>query len=378
MIELKNQSVAVLRNQNRSENNEIEFDLFENFRLNCVIRYTSETVRDYMNKITGFETTLVAGGFIDSLDDFNKSWDYQAFRRVLSYYVAKCKEDGNKPQTILNKFSALHQFFLFLYDNDIVSLNPITDFQKANLRFYKIAPEQRQAVPIEKLEEMITEGSVQTKHWRTGEFCPYKTHMLRTCYLVLSKSLLRRKEFCSLNVENFYLDDRYFMTNDHAKVSGKRRPLDDQTIWHIRVYWWIRENIFHEILTPESPAFLGMRYKTRIHPNVLLNKTKASARIVGIHEDNAPLIRRFTPHNFRHSGTTILADTEIKETYIVEIRGDVHMHSMDRYHHISTAKLIEEYLKYMPEFQIGESPVEITYLDAITEALNKDAAAKRK
>jgi len=104
----------------------------------------------------------------------------------------------------------------------------------------------------------------------------------------------------------------------------------------------------------------------------LLIKTKQSAATVGIHEEGAPLIRRFTPHNFRHSGTTLLADTDIKETYIVEIRGDAHLLSMDRYHHISTEKLIAEYLKYMPEFRIGASPAESQYMKAIDCSMKRE------
>jgi len=63
---------------------------------------------------------------------------------------------------------------------------------------------------------------------------------------------------------------------------------------------------------------------------------------------------------------------EIKETYIVEIRGDAHRMSMDRYHHISTEKLISEYLKYMPEFHIGESPAETQYMRAIDSAMKRE------
>ena len=373
MIETQNSRLAeILKICHFGQKGEIEFDIIEHFRIHCAIKYTDETVRGYVNKIKEFEKIAIETGLIESISDFNKTWDYQKYRPILLYFTAVCQDMGNKPQTVIKKFEALQQLFLFLKDRDIVSVNPIGEFRDANLKFYKIHEEERQAVPIEKIEEIITDGSVQTKHWRTDEICPFKTHLIRTCYLVLAKDLLRSGEFCALNIGNFYLQDKYFVTGSHAKVSGKRRPLDDQTIWHLRVYWWIREHIYGEELTPESPAFLGLRYKSRMHKKTLLKKTKESASMIGIHEEGAPLHRRFTPHNFRHSGTTILADTEIKETYIVEIRGDVHLLAMDRYHHISTEKLIAEYLKHMPTFRIGESPADVYYMKAIDEAMKKE------
>lgn len=93
---------------------------------------------------------------------------------------------------------------------------------------------------------------------------------------------------------------------------------------------------------------------------------------MGVHEEGGPLIRRFTTHNFRHTGTTILADTPIKDTYIIEIRGDAHTRSMDTYHHISTEKLIREYLEHMPEFKIGVSPAEEYYMREIEKAMERD------
>ncbi|MDR2944068.1 MAG: hypothetical protein LBU81_03160 [Methanosarcinales archaeon] len=326
-----------------------------------------------MDKVQEFDSIIAQSGFTkNGFSDFDKTWDYQRFRQVLFYYVFKIQERGNKPQTVLKKINALKRFFIFLKDRDIVSINPIDDFREANLSFYKIVSEERQAVSLEKLEEIISVGSMEVKHWKNPEFDPFKTHLLRTCYLVLAKDLLRSKEFCALNIGNFYLNEKYFTTGDFAKISGKRRPLDDQTIWHIRVYWWIRSYIFGEVLTPKSPAFLGMRYKTRMNPKVLCNKVKKSAAVAGVHEEGGPLIRRFTTHNFRHSGTTLLADTEIKDSFIVYFRGDSPDRSMDRYHHPTTEKLIMEYLKHMPEFKIGESLADVYYMKEIEESMKRD------
>lgn len=114
-----------------------------------------------------------------------------------------------------------------------------------------------------------------------------------------------------------------------------------------------------------------------MNPKVLCEKVKKSAMIVGVHEEGGPLIRRFTTHNFRHSGTTLLADTDIKDSFIVYYRGDSPDRSMDRYHHPTTEKLIMEYLKYMPEFNIGESPADSIYMKAIEESMKRDEENKR-
>lgn len=220
----------------------VQFDLVENFKIHCMMKSNNTTAENYAAKITEFENELKNAEIIESLNDIDKSWDYQRYREVFLYYSWRLQRKGNKPQKIVKKFSVLNSFFVFLKDRDIVSMNPVPDFREANLSYYKITPEQRQAVSLEKLEEIISVGSVETKHWTTDEVCPLKTHLLRTCYLVLSKDLLRAQEFCDLNIGNFYLNEKFFMTGDFAKISGKRRPLDDQTIWHIKVYWWIREN----------------------------------------------------------------------------------------------------------------------------------------
>lgn len=243
MIEADNSVFnELVRFQITDTGSEIEFNLIEHFRIYCKIKYADSTIRSYMDKVEEFDSIIAKSGLAKGVCDFDKTWDYQKFRQILFYYVFKLQESGIKPQTILKKINAIKRFFIFLKDRDFVSINPIDDFRDANLSFYKIISEERQAVPLEKLEEIISVGSVEVKHWKNPEIDAVKTHLLRTCYLVLAKDLLRSQEFCSLNVGNFFLDDKYFVTGDFAKVSGKRRPLDDQTIWHIRVLWWLREN----------------------------------------------------------------------------------------------------------------------------------------
>ena len=105
-------------------------------------------------------------------------------------------------------------------------------------------------------------------------------------------------------------------------------------------------------MTANSPAFLGMYCTSRIKGERIRIKLRNIAIEMGIHRMDGRLEERFSPHCLRHWFTTCLEDTEMKSVYIAELRGDQRTESKDRYHHISSKKLKEEYLKHIPILKI--------------------------
>lgn len=131
-------------------------------------------------------------------------------------------------------------------------------------------------------------------------------------------------------------------------------PITPLFVQHYCMYLYVREHVFGEKLTPESPAFLGMRYKSRINRNVLTKKISQSGMAVGVHNPDGPLHERFGPHCGRTFGTFWLEMTDIKSIFIMYSRGDQMSRSMDAYiRSVPTHILVEQFLKYTPELDVG-------------------------
>ena len=178
----------------KDESNDI--DLIEHFRTFCTIMYESRTVEAYVGIVKHFSNIL-------DLNEIDCSWDYLRFRPYLMEFLIDCKKEGNKPQTIGNKLTAIDRLFVFMKDRGLASENPVENFRKVNLKVYKNVAEHHQVVSKEKMEEIITVGTVQKKHWRTDEICIYKTLLLRNLMIFVAQSMPRREAVCRLNIGDF-------------------------------------------------------------------------------------------------------------------------------------------------------------------------------
>lgn len=148
----------------------------------------------------------------------------------------------------------------------------------------------------------------------------------------------------------------YVTVKRQAKISDRRVPITPQFVQYYCMYLYVRESVFGEKLRPDSPAFLGLKYQSRLNPGVLTTKIAQAGEAVGIHKKGGPLYERFGPHCGRTFGTYWLEMSGLKSIFIMVSRGDqCENRSMDSYIRgsVPTHVLVEQFLKYVPMFDIG-------------------------
>ena len=313
------------------------------------IRYfNSKVITNYVRYSTTFFKLMMKSGIqkIEYDDDYLKIKPY--FDLFYDYYRWR----GVRFPTIKNAFSAISSLFSYMQDNGFIRYNWVGDYRKRNIKEYKSEERHRQIVSNKELMKILHELGRPKDNRKNGAIDYEKGELLLTVGMFLAKQGVRIGNFCTLNIKNFDLEKGFVRMNKHAKRTNCDLPLDEQMIKQIKKYWALRE-AKGEILTEESPAFLGPSYRVRIYPEIVRIKVAEAARIVGLHIPDGELHERFTPHCFRHWFTTYLDSRNLKGSYIDELRGDKrNKKSRERYNHISKRLLRKAYLKKMEVFKI--------------------------
>jgi len=311
--------------------------------------YNKDVIKNYMAYSTTFLKILNLSG----KQKFNHDDDYLDIKPYYDTFYDYYRWRGVRFATIKNAFSALSSFSSFLLNNGYIRYNWVTDYRKWNVKEYKSEERHRQIVSTRELTKILDALSKPVDK-RSGKIDYEKGELYLTVGMFLAKQGVRIGNFCTLDIKNFSMDIGFVRMNKHAKRSNCDLPLDDQMKKQIRKYWALRE-AKGEILTPDSPAFLGPSFNNRIYPGIVRVKVAEAAQSVGLHIPDGELNEKFTPHCFRHWFTTYLDNKNLKGSYIDELRGDKRQHrSRERYHHISKKRLKKAYLKKMAVFQIGE------------------------
>ncbi|WNY26219.1 site-specific integrase [Methanolapillus millepedarum] len=296
-------------------------------------------------------------------------WKYQDYRPHLLRYLDICKNVCKiSAQTWGKYLGGLNSFFLYLMEEGIVSENPVVTFQKRYRCPYKIVQEERQIVDTPTLEDIITWAGTFVDR-RNGKYDADKSALWKCVFVYYSKSGMRREELPALNISNFdivgfkldNLKDLDISTfefsggvlniNSHAKRTNCRVPLDKQMVVLVLEYWKIRVRR-GEVLTLDSPAFLGGGFKERINGERIRQYLQKCAVPMGIHKPGGRLNERFSPHCLRHWFTTEIEESPIKDSYVEELRGDKRSGSKGRYHHIPTYRLCEAHSVAVPELRV--------------------------
>lgn len=309
--------------------------------------YNAKVIENYVRYATVFLKLLSLSG----MQHFNFDDDYLKIKPYFDMFYDYYRWRGVRFSTQKNAFSALNAFSLYLLDNGIIRYNWVSDYRKHNVKEYKSEERHRQIITKRQLI-MLLDAISKPIDKRNGKVDAEKGELYLTVAMFLAKEGVRVGNFCTLDVKNFSLDIGFVRMNKHAKRSNCDLPLDKQMINQIKKYWALRE-VRGEILTSDSPAFLGPSFKARIYPEVIRTKVREAAESVSLHIPDGELHERFTPHCFRHWFTTYLENKNMKGSYIDELRGDKRRtSSRERYHHISKNKLRKTYLKKMATFEI--------------------------
>jgi len=138
-----------------------------------------------------------------------------------------------------------------------------------------------------------------------------------------------------------------------VRVTGKGRkerivPVGSKAVSALREYLNVRGNLPAKTQTDSSlsaPVFLNYRGGQL--------STRSVGRIVKKYLLKAEMVRRGTPHTFRHSFATHLLDGGADLRGIQELLGHSSLSTTQKYTHVSSAKLLEVYDKAHPRAKRG-------------------------
>ena len=185
--------------------NYLNFD----FRQDCLNRnLTPKTAKNY---------NAMAEDFLQFANPtiFNKKTTYHDFKPSLVAYHNHLKnEKGLTYKTIKTRFTALNNFFEYLYDENITSLNPVPQFRARYVREYKASETARtQELELEDIETLI--NAANSRLWRA-------------VIAIYSLCGLRREELCTLNINSIDFDLCLFHIPEHPKRTNGRVPFSEQ------------------------------------------------------------------------------------------------------------------------------------------------------
>jgi len=295
---------------------------------------TPQTIATYRSNV---------GSFLEFLDkdpievQMNDLRAFLGHLRAKKYIVGRDHRQGVAPATLKSTFSAISSFYEFLAWEDVIMANPVQKFRRRYIRTkeQRHGENTRQLISINKMRELIE---------LTRDFDDILAEALIT---FAAKTGLRKGELIAMNVQDLNFDNYSFTVPPKRKRSSRIGFMDGETVEVLYRYLDWREPRAKTTALWISPA----GYRIGRNENGPCEIVKKYARILGIHDDNGPLNKRFTTHCCRHWLTTHIGRNGMKREYIQELRGDVRKDAIDIYDHIDTELLRESYLKHIPKFR---------------------------
>lgn len=182
-----------------------------NFRQDCLNRnLTPKTARGYTAMTVDFKQFAEPALF-------QKETNYQEWKPSLIKYHNYLKNDRNLAyKTIKTRFTALNNFFEYLFDEDIISVNPVPQFRARYVREYKPHEKARyRDLEAEDIETLINNSN---------------SRLWRVVIAVFSLTGLRREELTALNIGNVDFDNLIFYVPKHPKRTNPRVPFTEQIL----------------------------------------------------------------------------------------------------------------------------------------------------
>jgi site-specific recombinase XerD len=187
------------------------------------------------------------------------------------------------------KLSSIKNFFKFLHEEQIISVDPAHTIRSAKIP--KRVPKPINEKDLSKLTKAISENA-------------YERAMIEILY----GSGVRREELVSIEVDNIDLDERWL------KVIGKGNkergvPISDEAIPYIKQL--IESQDSHWLFPSPHPDYIGHHISIR-YVNKIVTKWAKQARLNP---------SKITPHKFRHSFATDLMNGGADMAVVSEFLG---------------------------------------------------------
>lgn len=180
------------------------------FKQDCLNRdLTPKTAKGYNSMVEEYLQFIPA-------ELFNKDSTFHDFKPSLVAYKTSLKERGLCYKTIKTKFTALNNFYDYLVEDDIVSINPVPLYRRRNIREYK-SPQTARTQELEKEDIETLINTAESRLWRV-------------VIVIYALCGLRREELTDLDISCVDFDNLIFFVKLHPKRTNCRVPFSEQVL----------------------------------------------------------------------------------------------------------------------------------------------------
>jgi len=276
--------------------------------------YSSNTISSYLSDLKSFDSFLEKNRI--NFKELNNKHTKLFFRNL--------SKKKFSPRTIKRKFSSLSSYFSFLLDRRIIKNNPLNGVFTPKIP--KILPE---ILTIEEINNIFL----------AAESSKNEILSLRDrCILeMLYSSGLRVSEVCELRINNIQFDldlIRFFGKGSKERII----PLT----YYARK--WLKKYL------SESRKILSSRSKRSSNYVFLSNNGLSLTRMaiwlsVKKYVNSASVLKKISPHTFRHSFATHLIDGGANLIEVQALLGHADISTTEIYTHLSREFVESEYMK---------------------------------
>ncbi|MEE3241819.1 MAG: site-specific tyrosine recombinase/integron integrase [Candidatus Neomarinimicrobiota bacterium] len=276
--------------------------------------YSNNTISSYLSDLKSFDSFLEKNGI-----DFKK-----LNNKHTKLFFRNLSKKKFSPRTIKRKFSSLSSYFNFLLDRRIIKNNPLNGVFTPKIP--KILPE---ILTIEEINSIFL----------AAESSKNEILSLRDrCILeMLYSSGLRVSEVCELKINNIQFDldlIRFFGKGSKERII----PLT----YYARK--WLKKYL------SESRKILSSRSKKSSNYVFLSNNGLSLTRMaiwlsVKKYVNSAGVLKKISPHTFRHSFATHLIDGGANLIEVQALLGHADISTTEIYTHLSREFVESEYMK---------------------------------
>jgi len=276
--------------------------------------YSNNTISSYLSDLKSFDSFLEKNRI--NFEELNNKHTKLFFRNL--------SKKKFSPRTIKRKFSSLSSYFSFLLDRRIIKNNPLNGVFTPKIP--KILPE---ILTIEEINNIFL----------AAESSKNEILSLRDrCILeMLYSSGLRVSEVCELRINNIQFDldlIRFFGKGSKERII----PLT----YYARK--WLKKYL------SESRKILSSRSKRSSNYVFLSNNGLSLTRMaiwlsVKKYVNSAGVLKKISPHTFRHSFATHLIDGGANLIEVQALLGHADISTTEIYTHLSREFVESEYMK---------------------------------
>lgn len=289
--------------------------ILEDFRLYLEIErnLSPHTIKAYISDLKNF------------IERTGEDFCNFTYKNIRAYLMEVLNRKYSKT-TVSRKIAAIKTFYRFLYREKFVRINPAVNVK---------APKKAKNLP-----EFLTDSEISLLMDQVKIHTP-SGFRDRTIFEVLYATGMRNSELCGLNFENIDFEE------SEIKVLGKGGKerivlISDRAKKFLSEYIEKTRPLLASGVEPtsSSPVFININ-NYRILQRSIHRAIREAAKKAG-------LVKKVSPHTFRHTFATRLLEKGADLRIVQELLGHSSISNTQIYTHVSMERLRQTYLKAHP------------------------------